>query len=81
MAASRVDHHIGIALGYRAAEQGVAFFGLAGVAVRVFDFAGDDLLLAGGAVAHAAAVIEVEVVALCEFEDAFFVAGPVQLDA
>ena len=38
-------------------------------------------MLAGGAVAHTAAVFEVEVVALCKFENGFFVAGPVELDA
>jgi len=38
-------------------------------------------VLAGGAVAHAAAVVEVEVVGLCEFEDVFFAAVPVELDA
>ena len=38
-------------------------------------------MLAGGAVAHTAAVFEVEVVALRKFENGFFVAGPVELDA
>ncbi len=48
---------------------------------RIFDFAGDDLVLAGGAVPHTATVIEVEVVALRKFEDVFFAAVPVEFDA
>jgi hypothetical protein len=51
------------------------------VAHWVFDCAGDYFLLAGGTVTHATTVIEIEVVALGEFEDTFFVAGPVQFDA
>ena len=47
----------------------------------VFDLAGDDLVLARGAVAHAAAVVEVEVVGLREFEDVFFVAEPVECES
>lgn len=54
----------------------MSFVWLGCVAVRVFHFTGNDLLLARGAVAHTAAIIEVEVILLSKFEDAFFVARP-----
>lgn len=68
-----VDYQVGIALGLAAAEERVAIVWLAGVSHWVFDFTGDDFLLARSAVAHAAAVVEVEIVGLREFEDVFFV--------
>lgn len=76
-----VDHNIVIALWRAAAKELIAFVRLACVAVRVFNFTGDDLVLAGGAIAHATAEIEVEVVLFRKFEDAFIVASPLELDA
>lgn len=61
-----VDHDVGIALRLAAAEQGVARIRLACVAVGILDFTRDDGLLASSAVAHAATVVEVEVVGLGE---------------
>ena len=57
------------------------FVRLAGVAIWVFNFTGNHLVLASGAIAHAATEIEVEVVLFREFEDAFIVASPLELDA
>lgn len=46
------------------------------VAVGIFDFAGDDGLLAGSAVTHSATIVEVEAIGLGEFENALIVSCP-----
>jgi hypothetical protein len=51
------------------------------MAYRIFDFARDNFLLAGSAVAHPATVSEFQVMDLCKFEDVFFATAPVQLNA
>ena len=56
----------------------MAVVGFAGVAVLVLDFTGENLVLTGGAVAHAATEGEVESVGFCQFQDVILGGGPLQ---
>ena len=51
------------------------------MAIYILDFTGSHFLLARRAIAHAATVVEVEVVRFCEFENTFVVARPFEGDA
>lgn len=72
---------VGVALGLTAAKEGIAFFRFASVAAGILNLAGNDGLLAGGAVPHAAAVVEIEIVRFTELENTFLVARPGSGDA
>lgn len=47
---------------------------------RVFDFAGDQSLLAGGAISHATAEIEIQIDCFSGFKQTFFIIRPLEND-
>jgi hypothetical protein len=51
------------------------------VPIWIIDLAGEDRLLASGAVTHAAAIVEIEIMDLAKFEYAFFVTCPWSCDS
>jgi hypothetical protein len=51
------------------------------VAIWIIDLAEEDRLLASGAVTHAAAIVEIEIMDLAKFEYAFFVTRPWSCDS
>ena len=71
-----VDDDVVVAFRLTAAEEGIALFRLTRVTVRILDFAGENRLLTGCAVAHPATEVEIQVIFLAQFEDAFLVASP-----
>lgn len=73
------DDDVGVTLRLTAAEELVALVWFAGVSHRILDLTGNDRLLAGGAVAGTAAVVEIEVVFLGELENALKGAVPIEL--
>lgn len=56
----------------------MAVVGFAGVAVLVLDFTGENFVLTGGAISHAASEGEVESVGFSQFQDVILGGGPLQ---
>lgn len=76
-----VDNDVRITLRLAAAQECVALVGFSGMSIGVFDFPGNDGLLASRAVAHSATIVQVDIVGFRQFKNALFVAGPFAFDS
>lgn len=72
-----VDHHVATVLWLATAEEDLTIVRLTRVTGRIFDFAGDQCLLASSAVTHAATKVEIEIILFSEFKETLLISGPI----